>query len=176
MPDPISELRRLETELQALRARIAPAQARETWTDTNWRFAFHTRRDRFALRLEQVGEVLPMCWLTPYPEAPPWMCGLLNWHGQMIPILDVGARIERRAHQVCATDTIVVVHDDGATLGLVVDRAIGVEPATEVLQPVPLELPQTPYVVGLFEVDGEATFALSLRALVATSDLPEVSS
>jgi purine-binding chemotaxis protein CheW len=174
-PDPVSELRRLEAELRALRARIEPTGASETWQKVSWRFAFRAGRDRFALRLEQVREVLPMCWLAPYPEAPSWMSGLLNWHGRLIPVLDVAARIERRASEVRVEDGIVVVQDDDATLGLVVDRAIGVEPVEEELQRVPVELPQTPYVLGLFEVDGEATFALSLRTLVATSELPEVS-
>ena len=172
--DARKELRRLESELRQLRARLEPATTAPAWRDTSHRFALRVGADRFAIRLDEVLEVVPMCQLAPYPEAPPWVAGLLNLHGALVPVLDLGARIHRRERTVLATDFIVATRYRSNTLGLVVTEACGVEPArADELQRVTDELPHAPYVVGYFESSGQMTFALNLEALLATSDLPE---
>jgi chemotaxis signal transduction protein len=44
--------------------------------------------------LEQsVDQVVMICELSPIPESPPWIAGLLNLRGTLVPVVDVRARI-----------------------------------------------------------------------------------
>lgn len=45
---------------------------------------------RFALPLRELARVVPAATLTPVPGAPAAVAGLLDLHGQAIPVLDLG--------------------------------------------------------------------------------------
>lgn len=176
--DAVTELRRLEAELGELRARLLPARppALDPWQGATQGFAFRTEVERFALPLDQVVEVLPMCLLTPYPEAPPWFPGLLNLHGRLVPVLDLSARLRRHGRETDPAEFIVIARHGATPVGLLVAQALGTEPVDAGhLQRVPPELPQAPYVAGLFEARGVSTFALHLQALMTASELPDPS-
>src|SRR5918997_3595908 len=56
--------------------------------------------DRYALELIDVREVVPEPLLTPLPDAPPGVLGLVNVRGDVVPVLDTAAllglgRLER---------------------------------------------------------------------------------
>src|SRR5262245_13046718 len=55
--------------------------------------------ERAAFPLEDVEEVVAIPALTALPEAEPWVAGLLNLRGRSIPVIDVEARVARRARE-----------------------------------------------------------------------------
>jgi chemotaxis-related protein WspB len=62
---------------------------------------FQAGANRYALDTQQVVEVLPWATLHPLPHAQPPIAGLLNYHSDLISVLDLGQLIERtpcRAH------------------------------------------------------------------------------
>ena len=50
---------------------------------------FHIDQDRYALPLAAVLRVLPLARLKALPGAPVWTAGLLDLHGEAIPVIDV---------------------------------------------------------------------------------------
>lgn len=50
---------------------------------------FHIGRERYALPLTAVQRVLPAARLTALPGAPPWVPGLLDLHGEPVPVIDL---------------------------------------------------------------------------------------
>lgn len=48
---------------------------------------------RYALPLEQVVEVLRLVAVTPVPEAPPWVSGVVNLRGRLVPMVDLRPRM-----------------------------------------------------------------------------------
>src|SRR5437660_1615747 len=69
-------------------------------------FRLHARE--YALPVGQVVEVLHMVAMTPLPEAPAWLPGLIDLRGQVIPILDLRTRLGLRP-QAPDLDTAIVV-------------------------------------------------------------------
>jgi len=93
---------------------------------------FHIGADRYGLPLRQVQRVLPLVELKGIPLAPDSVAGLLNLHGDPVPVVDL-ARISGGAPSRQHFDTRIVVADytapDGArhTLGLMAERVQGVQ-------------------------------------------------
>jgi chemotaxis-related protein WspB len=92
---------------------------------------FHIGQDRYGLRLPAVQRVLPLLELKRLPLAPHAVAGLMNLHGQPVPVIDL-ARLGGAASSASHFDTRIVVVDyhspDGAshTLGLLAERVLGV--------------------------------------------------
>ncbi len=130
--------------------------------------------EHFALPLDVVERAEMMCSLVAFPEAPPWVPGLLNLHGELVTVLDAAARIARTGRDLDPDDFIVVCHSGQGRIGLVVQEVCGLRRfASERVRPVPPELPQAPYVVGVVEGDGPPVFLMSLACLRTASEVPE---
>jgi purine-binding chemotaxis protein CheW len=88
-----------------------------------WVLAFDLAGQVYAVPVGDVVEVVRMVAVTPVPESPPWLAGVVDYRGRVIPVVDGRARfgLPRRAPEL---DTpIVVVAAGGQPVGLVVDQA-----------------------------------------------------
>lgn len=131
-------------------------------------------QQEMGLLLDVVQEVLPMCKLSPYPEAPPWMPGLLNLRGVMLPVIDVRARIERCRRECGLGDVIVICNSVGRHFGLVFQSISTVcESDSSNIQPVAAHMPYTPYVLGMLNILDRSILLLSMDPLLSSSEIPE---
>ncbi|MBM4460631.1 MAG: purine-binding chemotaxis protein CheW [Chloroflexi bacterium] len=80
----------------------------------------------YALAVHDVVEVLRIAALTPLPEAPVWLAGLLNLRGQVIPVLDVGRRLGLPPQLVNLSTPIIIAHAAGRQVGLLADAVLEV--------------------------------------------------
>jgi purine-binding chemotaxis protein CheW len=137
-------------------------------------FVCRVDQEQYGLRVDCINEVLPMCRLDSMPEAPPWIAGLLNLRGRMIPIIDVLARIQHHGREAQLDDFIIICQIEDKIFGIVVQevfKIVGAQASS--IQQVAAELPQAPYIQGLIQVEDQTIFLLSLTSLFATSDMPE---
>jgi purine-binding chemotaxis protein CheW len=171
----LKKIERLRVELNSLKATVTQQLVRETTPqDTFSVFVFEILDERLALPVDCIEEVLPICKLSSIPEAPPWISGLLNLRGSMIPVVDVLARINRKKRSPKLSEFIVICSYDSSLYGVIVQRVLRVSEADgSRVQPVSSELPQAPYVVGVVQTDGRTTFLLSLSSLLNTAEIPE---
>lgn len=93
---------------------------------------FHIGQDRYGLRLGAVQRVLPLLELKHLPLSPPAVAGLMNLHGQPVPVIDL-ALLAGAIPSADRVDTRIVVVDyasgDGEVhaLGLLAERVLGVQ-------------------------------------------------
>ncbi len=126
--------------------------------------------DRVAFLLSSVDEALSMVRLSPLPETPPWVAGLLDYHGDLVPVVDVAGRITRSRREVDETAHLLLLTVDGHRRGLIVDAVMGVHvaPRDELLAP-PREGASAPYLMALWEHEAASVLVLSSRRLLAAS-------
>jgi chemotaxis-related protein WspB len=91
---------------------------------------FHIGRERYALPLAGVLRVLPAARLKALPGAPHFVPGLLDLHGEAIPVIDL-SRLAGTPPDAVRHDTrILLVEIDAAgarrRLGLKAERVVGV--------------------------------------------------
>jgi purine-binding chemotaxis protein CheW len=82
---------------------------------------------RYAVSVERVVEILAAVALAPIPDAPPFVLGMMNCRGKLVPVIDLAARIRARpAPHLRATGHILVVRLSDGPLGCLVDRVVDV--------------------------------------------------
>ena len=89
---------------------------------------FELGKDRYALDVRQIAEVLPLVAFKQVPRAPQAMNGLFNYRGAPVPVIDLTQLTLGRPSARRLSTRLVLVHypdDAGQThlLGLVAERA-----------------------------------------------------
>jgi chemotaxis-related protein WspB len=95
---------------------------------------FSIGADRYGLPLRSVTRVLPAMALKQIPQAPDFVAGLMDLHGQPVPVLDISRLAGIARDQLWLDSRIVLIDyvDDCAAsghhaLGLLVEQVIGIE-------------------------------------------------
>lgn len=134
-------------------------------------------RDLVAFVQSELREVVLIPKLTPLPEAPPWVLGLLNLRGEILPVVDIQSRLlgTRRIPEI--SDHVVIVDIDGRPAGLVVSSvSSAVEATGRDIESVPRNTPFAPYMIGVLNVEGAPTPLLDplalLRVAIPREDAP----
>lgn len=87
---------------------------------------FRTQGHEQALPVEDVVEVLRMVAPAPLPGAPPWVSGVINLRGRVIPLIDLRSRLGAPIPEPDLSTPIIVVDAGRGTAGLVVDEVVEV--------------------------------------------------
>ena len=77
--------------------------------------------EEFGVPILDVREIILMSDITPVPNAPEYVEGVINLRGQIIPIVDLRKRFNLKAAESTEKTRIVVVEVAGNVLGLIVD-------------------------------------------------------
>ncbi len=113
---------------------------------------------RYAVDSRVVVEVVPWARLYPLPDAPATIVGLLNYHGELVSVIDVGQLIHQVPSQPNFGTRIILVRSGEAAspyLGLLADRVVDTRSVhPDQLEPMGLGTCQAPY-LGQAIVEGQ---------------------
>jgi purine-binding chemotaxis protein CheW len=87
---------------------------------------FRVERREYALPLQFVLHVLRMVAVTPVPQAPAWLLGVVNWHGQVVPVMDLRARLALPAQPVSLNTPLILFQGETGLAALVADEVVEV--------------------------------------------------
>lgn len=95
----------------------------------------------YALPLTQVARAVRMVAVTPVPDEPPWILGVINMAGQVLPVIDLRQRFAYPPRPPTLTHRLLIVHTTSQNLALMVDDVLKVlEPKLTQLEAAPLAL------------------------------------
>ena len=75
----------------------------------------------FALPIGDIAEILQMVLVTPVPEVPPWVAGVVNLRGRVIPIVDLRTRLGMQTKPPELNTPILIAEQGTRKLGLIAD-------------------------------------------------------
>jgi len=87
---------------------------------------FQIGAQQYALPVAVVERVLPMVAVSPLPQAPALVLGVLNLHGQVIPVLDLRRRFGLPVREYGLTAHVLIVRTRRRTVALPVDEVLDV--------------------------------------------------
>lgn len=88
---------------------------------------FSIAGQRYALNLSVVERVVSMVEVSPLPKAPVIVLGVINFHGQIIPAIDIRRRFGHSPSQYGLTSCLLVAQTSRRKLALPVDEILGVQ-------------------------------------------------
>ncbi len=131
---------------------------------------FVVSEEVYGVPIEYIAEIIGAQQLTPVPDSRPFMRGVINLRGTVIPVMDVRARLSMEPRSVDERTCIVVVQLDEIVVGLLVDTI------ADVIDVPPTSIEAAPrrktasasesIVTGLVQIDGEVKIMIDLGRLL----------
>lgn len=134
-------------------------------TDTLELLVFSLAGERYGVETASVLEVIPLRDLTPVPCTPPFVLGVVNHRGRILPVLDLRRLFDLPGQGMTEGNRVVVAEAGGMTFGIFADAVAGtlrVGADEVVASPVTLTADRRTFVQG---VTGDMVAVLDLNAL-----------
>lgn len=118
-------------QLKPQASRLAPEQ---------W-LAFRVGEQMYGVEISSVREIVRTPEITPVPQSPPSVAGVMHRRGRIIPVIDLRKRLDCAVTQSSKTRVLVTMLE-GKLTGLLVDQA------SEVLKIAAAEIEPSPKLFG----------------------------
>ena len=128
---------------------------------------FKVREQVFAYETESVSETIKVERIFTVPQAPPYIKGVINLRNRVIPLIDLGELLWGNSVE---SDTAVVLDVGGETVGVLVDRVVGIteleEGEIKGKEGVEIADMREDLLKGIFEREDSVVFILDLSPVV----------
>lgn len=81
---------------------------------------------RYAVDMADVAEVLPVPPVTRVPGSPPWLTGVANWRGRVLPLVDVRPLLGAAVVPLASSARVLVLARGEVVAGLLAEGVPGV--------------------------------------------------
>ena len=114
-----------------------------------------------------------MARLTAIPDSAEWITGILNLRERMVTVIDVRARLKKEARRPELSDLILICRIDQRIVGLIVQEMLEIKTiSSDEIQAAPMDVPFAAHVIGVLQSDGWPVLLISVKTLIAMSDVP----
>ena len=141
-------------------------------TGQNQIVIFTLEGQRYALRLDAVERVIRAAAVTPVPETPAFVLGLVNMAGQLLPVFSLRRCLGLPDRPIRPEDQFVIVRTSRLTLALVVDEVQELSALEDAQTVAPGDvLPEGECrVEGLVKINGDIILIYDLEKLLSVED------
>jgi len=124
---------------------------------------FRIDKQHYALPLDHVIRAVRMVAVTPVPDAPNSVLGIISMAGQMLPVIDLRRLFGKAGNNPELQDILLIVQIKDQTLAVIVDEVLNImEFSSKQIQSPPAAVSQSRFLVGA--VQQEDTLILILDA------------
>lgn len=139
-------------------------------------------REQYGLPVLKVREIIRLCDITPVPQMPDYIKGVLNLRGKIIPVADLRIKFRLASNKNTDLTCIIVVQvalpgKTSAIMGLIVDaveEVVNISAAD--IEPTPDfgGVVATDYILGMAKVKGSVKTLLDIDKVVTAVDPAEL--
>jgi purine-binding chemotaxis protein CheW len=133
-------------------------------------------QDEYGISILRVREIAEYRPLTPVPMTPPWMRGVMNLRGTVVPVVDLAAKLgleqTRVSRRTCLVILEMEIEGEEVVIAVMVDgvsRVIDV-PRQDIQEAPPFGM-SIDFVPGLIRMDDTLIILLDLSAILASAEL-----
>lgn len=139
---------------------------------------FKLGREEYAVSILHVQEIKRVTDITRVPNAPDYICGVINLRGSVLPVIDLKKRLDLPAQGYTDDTRIIIVRVEEIAVGMIVD---GVSEVTALSQE-NIEQPQVvsggvaaDFLEGIGKQEGRLIILLNLSAIIGLGQESKVS-
>ena len=134
---------------------------------------FTVADESYAIESRRVVEVLPLVPARPIPQTPGYVRGMFTYRGSLVPLVDLGRRLddvaleERLSTRVIVVDYLPPGAAKSARLGLVAENVISIVSAERAETSLPaLELESAPFLGRMLRIGGRTVQVVDVDRLL----------
>ena len=132
--------------------------------------SFHLSDQEFCIDIMAIREIRGWAPVTPMPHTPPYVLGLINLRGAVIPVIDMACRLGMKMTEPSERSAIIVTDIAGKLVGLLVEQVSDMMTIrSEDLQPAPDIIPeeQRSFCRGIVALEKSMVCFLNLDTVIA---------
>lgn len=137
---------------------------------------FGIGEEEFGIDILKVQEIIRTMAITKVPNSPPYVEGVINLRGKVIPVIDLRSRFDMEYRNHDSHTRIIVLQIHGMIVGFVVDevsevlriQSNTVEPPPPVVSGIESE-----YIKGVGKLDNRLLILLDLDKLIPIEELTQ---
>jgi purine-binding chemotaxis protein CheW len=126
---------------------------------------------RLALPLDSVAEILRAVAITPLPGAPPVVEGVISVRGEIVPVLNLRARLGLKSRRVSTSDRLAVAHAGSRRVAVRVDKVdwlVDIDPAS--IRPADELTSGLNHIKGVTQLDGGLVLIHDLETFLSIAE------
>jgi len=128
---------------------------------------FRIDRQCYALPLDHVVRALRMVALTPIPEMPAWVIGMINMAGQTLPVIDLRHLLNQKNKEPELQDRLLILEIQEQAAAIVVDEVLNIfECTSEQITPPPPVLSHIRALTATLRYDNALVMILDVNRLL----------
>jgi len=137
--------------------------------------SFFLGKEEYAIEILRVQEIIGLMAITPVPQMPTYIRGVLNLRGKIVPVMDLRLRFELPPIEDTDETCVIVIQEDDYRMGILVDNVSEVTDIPgEQLEEVPsfgIEA-KTDYLTGLAKINESVKLIVDVHQVVF--DVPDM--
>ena len=157
---------------------LKTTQNNETREKQRQYLTFTLGKEFFAVPISPIREIIEFQRLTEIPLSPPFLRGVINLRGAVVPVIDLSVRFGRLATDIGRRTCVIIVEivvDNGLqSLGVLVDTVsavVDIEPAQIEDRPGFGSGLRNDFVAGMLKLQDGFVVALDLDCILSTEEL-----
>jgi len=134
---------------------------------------FRIGGEMYALDILRIKEIIRPQKLTPVPKAPPFIEGVINLRGAVIPVVDLRKRFDHAAGGTDRKTRVIICAISGKVIGLIVDEVTEVRRySRQEVQPAPqfLRGKGAEFFLGVCRRDDDLVMLLDLERILSSGE------
>ena len=135
--------------------------------------------EEFGVSIHDVREIISNTQITPVPQAPGFVEGVINLRGQIIPVVDLRKRFGLNANEDKENSSVVIIEVDANILGLIVDSVSEVlNIPSDTIKPAPSLVANgigAEYIKGIGQYNEKMIILIDLFKVFSTEELQDMS-
>lgn len=144
--------------------------------------SFSLGEETFAIDIRYIREIIEYGGVTAVPMMPPFLRGVINLRGKVVPVIDLSVRFGRAPTDVRRRSCIVIVEvGDEATrqdLGIIVDavnEVVEIEASSQERPPAFGAGLRNDFIQGIGKVDGHFVVVLDVDQALSVKEMAQLS-
>lgn len=135
-------------------------------------------KEKYCIDITLIREIMAMTELTPIPQTPDFVSGVINLRGKIIPIIDLRLKFGLPYREYTNRSCIVVVelvdqNEQATHLGLIVDtihEVINISESKIYQLPLINSRIESDYIKGMVEIEGQIMVVLDIESIVGEDE------
>lgn len=137
---------------------------------------FSIGEEFYGIEIKSVTEIIGIQNITQVPELPPYIKGIINLRGRIIPVMDVRTRFKKEAVAYNDRTCVIVVDFQSVSVGLIVDSVSEVLSIAEqdIVPPPEFVGSGSRYISGIGKVGSDVRLLINCDKLLNEEEAAEI--
>ncbi|HHW43948.1 chemotaxis protein CheW [Desulfofundulus thermobenzoicus] len=128
---------------------------------------FQLNDQQYALPIQETQEIIRMTDITRVPNTKPYVEGIINLRGSIVPVINLNLRLELPVREYTDATRIIVTEYAGQKVGMIVDNVVEVGRYTpDQVEPPVVAGDNTEYLRGVIKKDDHLWLLLNLERVL----------